>query len=93
MQNAYDNSVDEASKASYVNEQLIKFYRGELEVINKHCKFFCHFCPNEIKKGDRKSLEMHALARTYECAEIKDWANHKALAHYLFGNDLPPSKS
>jgi len=89
LQYQSDHSVDADNQASYVKKQLLKFGDGDLKV-KKNDKFFCHFCPNKVKLGDRNSLEMHALALTYESKEIRDRANHKALAHFMFGAELPP---
>jgi hypothetical protein len=86
----YDSGddVDEYNRSSYEHRQLTKFQNEDLRVMRKG-KYFCPFCPNKIKAGDRQSLEMHALDLRHTSEKIPDRADHQALAKFLYGDNLP----
>ncbi|KAM0833055.1 hypothetical protein ACQ4PT_064537 [Festuca glaucescens] len=84
-----DDDVVECNRASYEQRQLQKFEKGELMLMKKG-KFTCPFCPNKIKVGDWKSLEMHALDLLHVAKEMQDRADHQVLALLLLGDQLPP---
>ncbi|KAM0862231.1 hypothetical protein ACQ4PT_045397 [Festuca glaucescens] len=84
-----DDNIVECNHESYEQRLMKKFEKGELMLLKKG-KFTCPFCPNKIKLGDRKSLEMHTLDLRDVAKKMQDGADHQVLALLLLGDDLPP---
>jgi hypothetical protein len=83
------DDVEEENLESYTMRQLRNFESEDLKRM-KRGKFFCTFCPRKVKKGDRSSLELHAMDRREKSNDLQARGDHMALAKYLMGDRLPP---